>query len=750
MGRPGGKRLRVNCAVYGNLSLTGHSRFAGTVRLSIFPQPVPGAGAGRSRCGAAYMTLVLPSSKGRFFGRASLLAAAFFGIGIAYATVAPQSAHSLGKQGGTHGSPAALSSKLVRGNGRVDTRPASALLKKGLSAVDAGRMSEALSIRKSMTGGSLERKVLAWAIAMDGDEVPVAELSDIGNDLSHWPGNARIRLNIEKALVERGDGATLVAVFSRSRPRTFEGSVALARHLKATGNRKRAADIISAIWREDVFSRKRENEIEKLFGDLLTRDDYRSRLEMLLSKRRVRGAGRIAGKAGATRLTAARAAVERKQKHAGKRLAAVPDFQRKDANFLFSKARHQRNIGQISNAARTLISITPKSIHPLAADYHAREHRIIASDLLEIGKAKLAYRLAAHNVARRASRRIDAEFYAGWIALRKLKDPATAQRHFKRQLSIATTPVSRSRGHYWMGRALEATGNKPAANGEYEKAARHDSHFYGQLAARKIGRTRLSISASRPNRSERARFPKYELVQAITKLESADHPRRARLIYRFLGRQLNNPGELALLTARVERQGDFQTSLLIGKAAHHRGLDVDTLAWPVGAIPRDTRTGRAGLALAYAISRQESTFQIDARSSANALGLMQLLPATARNTARKAGIKYSLGRLTTDAAYNARLGTHYLDLQLARFDGSLLLTFAAYNAGPGNAEDWVKRFGDPRGASLDQVIDWVETIPFSETRNYVQRVMENYQVYKARLQKAPLRIDRDLRRGRGA
>ena len=155
-----------------------------------------------------------------------------------------------------------------------------------------------------------------------------------------------------------------------------------------------------------------------------------------------------------------------------------------------------------------------------------------------------------------------------------------------------------------------------------------------------------------------------------------------------------------------------------------------------------------GMIFVHPRARQESTFQIDARSHANALGLMQLLPTTAKNTARKVGIKYSRARLTRDAAYNARLGTAYLDEQLDRFGGSYILTFAGYNAGPLRAEEWVKRFGDPRGASLDFVIDWVEQIPFSETRNYVQRVMEKYQVYKARLNGSRLKIDADLRRGR--
>lgn len=178
-------------------------------------------------------------------------------------------------------------------------------------------------------------------------------------------------------------------------------------------------------------------------------------------------------------------------------------------------------------------------------------------------------------------------------------------------------------------------------------------------------------------------------------------------------------------------------------------MEADTLAWPLGAISRGTRVGKRDLPLAYAIARQESTFQIDARSSANALGLMQLLPATAKRTAQSIGVSYSKSKLTRDGAYNARLGTAFLAQQMENFGGSHVLTFAAYNAGPRRALDWIERNGDPRGASLYEAIDWVEGIPFSETRNYVMRVMENLQIYRARINGSPLTIDRDLRAGRG-
>ncbi|MGI9364276.1 MAG: lytic transglycosylase domain-containing protein [Rhizobiaceae bacterium] len=625
-----------------------------------------------------------------------------------------------------------------------DTSPASRTLKRGLNAIGKGDMATAISSRAKLKSGSVERKVLAWAIAMNG-RVKADLLHKISSDLANWPGARTMRANLETAIAAENNAADIRAAFSKTAPESFNATFKLAVAHKKAGAKKQARSTIAPYWHGKKLTAKQERAVVKQLGSVLTRDDYRARVEYLLSVDRFRGAERIAGKAGMTRLVKARIAVERKLKSASKALANVPKSQKKSANYLYSKARHLRRAGKLSQAAKALRQAPIKSIHPQAADDFWTEQRILASDLLEENMPKTAYRLAARNVAKSKRKRLDAEFYAGWIALRKLKDRATATRHFENLVGLAGTPLSKSRGHYWLARAQRTT---EQAQPHYVAAAAYDTTYYGQLAARKLGRSTIEISRAKPTPDVREAFPKYELVQAIAKLESAGKSSLARPFYRHLARHMDDPGELALLSARAERSGDHQLALQIGKIGFIRGMNVDTLAWPIGAIPRDVKTGKAGLPLAYAVARQESTFRIDARSSANALGLLQLLPSTAKRTARSIGIKYSKRKLTTSARYNVRLGTAYLDKQLDSFGGSYILTFAAYNAGPSRAKQWVERFGDPRGKPLDFVIDWVEQIPFAETRNYVQRVMENYQVYKVRLKGAKLSTDRDLRRGR--
>jgi soluble lytic murein transglycosylase len=230
-------------------------------------------------------------------------------------------------------------------------------------------------------------------------------------------------------------------------------------------------------------------------------------------------------------------------------------------------------------------------------------------------------------------------------------------------------------------------------------------------------------------------------------LESAGHQSRANSLYRAMAEELTSPGELAILANMAESRGDHTLSLRVGKWAHWRGLDVAALAYPLGAIPTSANISASGKALAYSIARQESEFNKAAVSPADARGLLQLLPGTARGVAGRYGLSYSPARLVEDAGYNATLGAHYLGEQIRDFGGSYVMTFIAYNAGPRRVPQWIERYGDPRGKSIEEIVDWIERIPFPETRNYVQRVMENYQVYKARLG-APGDIEADLRFGR--
>eukprot|EP00913_Durusdinium_trenchii_P021352 g20065.t1 len=596
----------------------------------------------------------------------------------------------------------------------------STALRSGLDALSDNKALEAITIRDGLPTGSLDRRILTWAIASSGlGSVSYDEITTAQSELAGWPGLESLRAKAERALYRENAGATRVlAAFANRQPETPEGAIALARAQVNAGRSGEAARTIRSLWISEPLDPKTEDRLIGEFGGLLTVQDHKSRMDYLMYRGRTAQARRFATMGQAQSLFKAWVGVAANAKNTPALISAVEPSWANDPAFLFVRIEHARKQEKYEEAAK----------------------------LLEKGDFKAAYRLTAEHVALSPVDRADAEFHAGWYALRALHEPARAQAHFRKILDSSSRPLSASRAWYWLGRAAEE-GGPGDAHVFYQAAARYSGTFYGQLAGAKLGKSALDVSYPFPSAADKQNFEGRDVVRAIARLDAVGHDKRASALYAALSEQVDRPGELAMLTARAEAQGDHALSLKIGKAAFARGVDVAALAFPVGVIPAGANIEGSGKALAYAIARQESAFNPAAVSPANARGLLQILPTTAQGVAKRHGISYKADRLTTDAAYNATLGAHYLGEQIDTFGGSYILTFIAYNAGPKRVSEWIARYGDPRGKPIEDVIDWVERIPFPETRNYVQRVLENYQVYKTRLgQKAD--IVSDLRFGR--
>jgi len=627
--------------------------------------------------------------------------------------------------------------------------PAIGDLKAGLDALSAKKPQQALAIRNGMGAGNLDRHILTWAIATSGQPgVPSSEIAAASRELAGWPGLKSLRGNSERALFnENPPAADVLAAFGDTQPETAEGAFVLSRALVAKGNNAQAAKIVRKVWRTQSLDKPFEDKFLGAFSGLMTVADHRARMDLLLYRGRVAQAKRFGDLGQAQSLYKAWAAVTSKSPNAGALLGSVDAKWRSDPAYIFARIEYFRRQDKYVEAANLLAQMPRDRGTLVDPGQWWGEQRIVARGLVDQGNYKAAYRIVASAAAATPQDIGDAAFHAGWYALRGLKDPATAETHFRKILTVSSGPISVSRAWYWLGRSAEAGGPGSAAD-FYAKAAALPGTFYGQLAAERLGRRTLNVTYPSPTATDRSRFQSYEAVRAISRLEAAGYGWRADSLYRALADQLQSPGEIALLTARAERGGNHQLSLQIGKIAYGRGIDVAALAFPIGVIPDSANISGSGKALAYAIARQESAFNPAAVSSANARGLLQLLPKTAKAVAGRHGIAYSGDRLTQDAGYNATLGSHYLGEQISAFGGSYILTFIAYNAGPNKVPEWIGRYGDPRGKSIDQVVDWIERIPFPETRNYVQRVMENYQVYKARLGQKP-DIEHDLVYGRG-
>ena len=495
--------------------------------------------------------------------------------------------------------------------------------------------------------------------------------------------------------------------------------------------------LIIPYWHSKTLSKADELKVIEAFADVLTKEDHRIRFFHMMSRERIKSASRIAPLIYAKDLLDAWAAVIRRQKSAEKKMDALSDDDKKTMAYAFMRVEHLRRLGKDDDAIKYLLDLPNNATDRINPDAWWDEIRIISRHKNEAGDFKTAYALAASHKGGSAKTKVDAAFHAGWYALRGLKDEERAAVHFRDILTVATGKISKARGYYWLGRAL---GKGEKAQKAYESAARFGTTYYGQLAAHALDRDLAleGIPVVSSQQKENVLMPS----EALKRLHRIGRDDVARQIYLAFGRDLEIPSQLRVFSELASKNADHYAALKIAKAADWRGINIGTLTHPLGAISDGTGLEPKSHALAYAVARQESEFNIAARSKANALGLLQLLPGTAREMARQEKLPYEPRRLTRDANYNARLGSAYLQQQLGRFDGSYILTFAAYNAGPSRAKEWVKRFGDPRGKSLDEVIDWVEAIPFPETRSYVQRILENYQVYKLQLgQRASLQND---------
>lgn len=595
-------------------------------------------------------------------------------------------------------------------------------------------------------------KIIDWLVATGGYAgVPSSRIADVAKRLSDWPGQTLLRVRYEQALAHENVGAqAVIKALGDKTPISPEGVILLGKAYLEAGRKDDAAALIRTYWRTAKFTDQVEATIRSTFGSLITAADHKARMDRLLYDEQTVPALREAAVLGKDQrlLAAGVIAVIKHSRNAEKALANVPNALKKDPLYIYSRIQSLRRADKLDAAASLMLSAPRDPKVLVDPDAWWVERRVISRGLIDKGDAKTAYKLVAGAAGESTSLRAEAEFHAGWYALEFLRDPARAKSHFLAIEAVSTLPLSQSRAEYWLGRAAAAAGNTNEATSQFKRAATYPTTFYGQLALSRLGIRQLRLSAPPAATADvRARFAARELVQVIAHLTAAHHDDRVDIFYRTLAETLDDPAEIALLCAMADANGEHQIALQVGKVALSRGLPVETLAFPTSAIPLSAKTDPVEKPVVYAIARQESAFNQEAVSSAGALGLLQLMPATAKQTANSVGLPYSKARLTQDAAYNATLGAAHLGTLFDDFGGSYVMTFASYNAGKSRILDWTKAHGDPRDPKTD-VVNWIELIPFTETRNYVQRIMENLQVYRARLGSSALTIDADLKRGK--
>jgi soluble lytic murein transglycosylase len=590
-------------------------------------------------------------------------------------------------------------------------------------------------------------KVLRWMRLQDaGSGLSFREYASFITENAEWPKPDTLARRAEEAMTAGVPDAEVLAWFEKRRPMTADGRIRLAEALYGVGRKDEAERAIRAAWVDSDFGPMQELYFVNAYGHLLNSADHVARLDRLLWVGNTADARRMLRRvsAGQRALAEARIAFRAMGRNVDGVLRRVPAELQSNAGLQYERLRWRRIRGRDGEAFDILLNPPKELIRP---EIWWNERTIMARRALVLGRITDAYRIASeHKLPPTHSAYADAEWLAGWIAFRQLDDRKEALIHLTRVYDVTDSSTTRSRAAYWAGRAAAALGDVPAATDWYAKAGVYGTTYYGQLALEAIGSIDL---AKRPNANppvdavaEKA-FERHEMVRGVRALSDLGEDRLVRTFVDRMARSKKEPAWLAQTGRLALAVGRIDLSVHVSRTAAGKGVMLLDTGYPILSVP----DGQPERGLTLAVIRQESAFATQAVSTAGASGLMQLMPATAKETARSLGMSYSKHKLTGDHEYNIRLGRGYLSSMIDKFSGSYVLALASYNAGPGAVQRWIRDNGNPRQQGVDPV-DWIEMIPYRETRDYVQRVMANLQVYRQRLGETQLvlNLGQDLKR----
>jgi soluble lytic murein transglycosylase len=599
-------------------------------------------------------------------------------------------------------------------------------------------------------------KIILWKKYVEGyPGTTFEEVIDFIRANPNWPQIERIKRTAEHVLSPTTPPDAIVSWFVKGQsgghlrleqPITPKGKLMLATAL-LIGKDKYKSDketVVRLI--KDAFSHKdldstNQNFIIKNYSEVLSRADYIARADMLVVYGRYTDARALYKYVPLDhqKLLEARISLAAKKSDAKKRLAELPKNLLTDEGLLFERVKNLDNAGKNADARRLARTAPKDKKYPY--DWWRISRKYIRDFLIE-RKYQDAYAIAAYHGFKEDKDKIaEAEWYAGWIALRYLRQPDTAINHFMRVSKVAEGPITQSKAAYWLGRSYKAKKDGSSANNWFSKAAENPTVFHGQLAMHELGRTSFNPSnPPAPSQADIAAYRKNELAKATYILLKTEQHGFGKIFIRGAMKQAQSKGERVMVTRLAMDNKRFDYSLAAGREnlRHSDEIIMRALYPPLKAedINRKRITAPPE-ELILSIIRQESAFDKNALSRAGAAGLMQLMPGTAKDVAKKLGLPYDQKRLMSDVRYNMTFGSYYLNKRMEQYDGNIVLATAAYNGGAGNVAKWIKQFGDPRTfRSVEQVVDWIELIPFPETSNYVMKILENLQMYRISLRKA--------------
>ena len=603
-------------------------------------------------------------------------------------------------------------------------------------------------IHAARVGNPLMRDYMTWRALRDPDsDYDFSAFDMFLKRNPSWPDQKKLILRAESKLY---DNEASIPVADRARwfkmypPISGKGKLAYAETLAAQGAKPdNFTQLIRDAWRDGDFESSQEKEILQNYGNVLRKEDHIARIDRMIWEGKSTAAARtmFAVPEGHQKLFEARIRLQNNKPGAPAAVAQVPGSLKDDPGLLYERMKWRERDGQ-KDGVKELLRAAPEKV-PYPEKWWSARHKMVR-DALDRGATKEAMQLLKNHGQTEGIGKADALFLLGWLQFRQ-NDAGSAYNNFKDLVETVKFPVSLSRGYYWLGRAAQALGKKEEAVQHFGRAATYSTTFYGQLAAEKLqSNPTLKLPAvSSPTGAQRKAFEQDSRAKVIKMLSELGRMDETQTFFDKMLEDASNHADAVLAAELATSIGKQALGVKVAKEAlkqHRVLLEAGYPHYKIDFKPEIEPS------LMWAITRQESLFDPFATSKAGAKGLMQLMPGTARDTAKKMGVNYAASNLT-DARYNLKLGSYFLGSLIDRFDGSYVLAIASYNAGPGNVRKWLDANGNP-GNNPDKIVDWIESIPFSETRNYVQRVLENLQVYRAITDgKSTIHLMDDLKRG---
>jgi soluble lytic murein transglycosylase len=617
------------------------------------------------------------------------------------------------------------------------------IARKAISEMQKSRWTSSLKIAKNAKDKSIYNFIQWRYLSTPSNQASFFDYKVFIERNSNYPRMDKLRSLAEHKLsTSQISPKKIINWFDQNEPITGYGKMILGESYILTGNKTKGTNLIKEGWITAELSKNEVKFFRKKFKKYLNAEDYIKRADYLAWNSKYWDLKRITPylPKDYELLYTARQVLISKGYGVDQAIKNVPDKFKNDAGLNYDRLKWRRKKGRVDSSAEILLRIRNDKDYLVMPEKWWKEREIISRALIYKKKYETAYKISSNHGMIEGSDFAAAEWMSGWIALSFLNDPLLAKDHFKNFYNNVSYPISTSRGAYWLARAFEKLGDIEQSNKWYEEAAKYLTTYYGQLAFLKLnpnGKFELEKDMVVDNKYRLIFFNK-ELVKITYLLDELKKDKYTKFILRHLANDDIKKGSEILaaeLATDIER---YDFAIQVSKIASYQKRFHNKFNYPIISTPKNIN-GRKIPESAFILSiiRQESEFDLSANSHAGAKGLMQLMPYTAKLVSKQAKLPYAKSKLTTDPEYNINLGSHYIAGLILQYDGSYPFAVAAYNAGPNRVKYWKKLNKNPQKKQINYV-DWVELIKFRETRNYVQRVLENYNVYRYILEKKPI------------